>query len=684
MKTNFLFLPILLGLCSCQNHLQQEPMTINYQSQLVQLPTDKPQAFAQIDNTNPSDSLQHVNNWTDGFTITISATLDKPSSENVLLEIPQMLKLSTKLHDPADWVTQNYPSYPTTDGDVPVLEASLWLEDEAKSPRPLTVGLPLSLLENPYDKHNICLQFTGVRWSIYVDNRLYDNDFAIGYPSTKIETWKINAQSVDSSQLFIPALALTQANDTNTTQPFNIQFWTPRYHNAWVGDVATFYHNERYHIFYLFDRRGHASKFGKGGHYFEHLSTTDFRHWTEHEAATPIEHQWESFGTGTPFIENGQLCLSYGLHTTRIYSNEHTTLPMQWKYLEENGNTGSFRYDTIANLVPAGSTYAISQDGVSNFKKTHLLIHPCENPSIYTTPDGSLQMLANYGSRGTWESDSASGGWKCINADFPPGGDCTFPFHWNNHDYIIGGFSRLWYKDSNADIEQFTSMVQAGIDFYNGMSVPSITEIANNRFLMAGWIKTQNWGGPLAIHELIQHPDGQIGSKWMSEIVPATTDAISISSAINANTETTIPQQPFILSFEVHPQHSGNAQLAISLLNQQEKQPACEWQMQINRQRAQFAPDAQTGFEPNQKTLREGGDVSTAQNYAIENGMKFNEPFTVRMLINPSAKMRGTLMDVEIGAQRTMLSYRPNLFPTHLQFHLQDVHLKNITYAILK
>lgn len=42
---------------------------------------------------------------------------------------------------------------------------------------------------------------------------------------------------------------------------------------------------------------------------------------------------------------------------------------MQWTYLEKNGYTGSFNYDTIQGLVPAGSTYSISEDGVTNFKR---------------------------------------------------------------------------------------------------------------------------------------------------------------------------------------------------------------------------------------------------------------------------------------------------------------------------
>lgn len=103
-----------------------------------------------------------------------------------------------------------------------------------------------------------------------------------------------------------------------------------------------------------------------------------------------------------------------------------------------------------------------------------------------------------------------------------------------------------------------------------------------------------------------------------------------------------------------------------------------------SKERAQFAPDTQSGFETDQRTLREGGAVSTAQNYAIEYGLTFEKPFVVRMLIHPSAKVRGTLVDVEIGKQRTMLSYRPELFVNQLKFLLKDVQIKHVEYAVLK
>ena len=125
---------------------------------------------------------------------------------------------------------------------------------------------------------------------------------------------------MSEANFYEPAIQPEQIAAPTPQIAANIQYWTPPYHNAWVGDVVTFFHDGRYHVFYLFDRRGHASKFGRGGHYFEHLSTTDFQTWVEHKPATPLEYKWETIGTGKPFLFNGKLSISPGLHPPRTYT----------------------------------------------------------------------------------------------------------------------------------------------------------------------------------------------------------------------------------------------------------------------------------------------------------------------------------------------------------------------------
>ena len=122
------------------------------------------------------------------------------------------------------------------------------------------------------------------------------------------------------------------------------------------------------------------------------------------------------------------------------------------------------------------------------------MFHPCQNPSVYTDPSGTLRMLANAGSKGIWESESVDGGWRCVSPDFPPGGDCTFFFRWGKFDYIIGGFKDLWSKPADAPDSAYEDVVAKGLDFYDGLGVPAITEISDGRFLMAGWVRDPRLG----------------------------------------------------------------------------------------------------------------------------------------------------------------------------------------------
>jgi hypothetical protein len=622
----------------------------------------------------PSDSSS--------FTIKMQVNLTAENSSRTLLNITDVLKLSTRQHDRKDRKLQNYPAYPMPNGSVPVLEAALHLYPPTEhTGKDMTIGIPLAILEHPQGLHSVVLHFSGVRWTLYVDNELLDNDFALGYPKWGAQSsWEINSSIVSRAEIFFPGIEPQEIALKKPRISKEIQYWTPKGHNAWVGDVASFYYQGRYHIFYLFDRRGHASKFGKGGHYFEHLSTTDFKTWTEHDAATPIEEQWETLGTGTPFIFEDKLSLSYGLHTTRIYPKEQTTLPLQWDYYNKHGFTGSFRYDTLS-AYPAGSTYSVSEDGISKFKKTKILFHPCENPSVYTDPEGRLRMLANYGAKGTWESESITGGWRSVNPDFPPGGDCTFFFRWGNYDYIIGGFTGFWSKPASAAENKFVNGVKAGLDFYNGMSVPAVTEIKDGRFLLAGWIPMADWGGSLVIHEMIQFPDGRIGTKWMNEIIPATQKAKVLAKAISGSTTFAAESSSFLLTFDVEPGADLTGKLSALFLAADKEDNACEVQINPKLKKAQFGKGQIQNFSATEKSLREGGAPNSARNYAIENLTDTDKPFTVRIAVKYDSKFGGSLIDTEIAGQRTMISFRPGLKVEKLLLRSEEIGIKNVKIA---
>lgn len=628
----------------------------------------------------PQAEFAAPSNATNGFTIKLKVDLKKFDGEKNVLEIPNVLSVCLRQHDPLDRNRQNYPAFKMPDGSVPVLEANVVLHSvEHPDWKNMTIGVPIALLKKPEGEHDVVLNFSGVRWTMYVDGELLDNDFPFGYPQwAEKNAWKIETGYVKEAAIYLPAIQPEKREaKTPNTSPC-IQYWLPPGHNTWVGDVATLSYKGRYHIFYLYDRRHHQSKFGCGAHYFEHISTKDFKTWTEHEAATPLDEQWECIGTGIPFVFNNRFCVSYGLHTTRVYPEEKTTLPAQREYLKQNGRTGEFKRPTTPGM-PAGSTYSVSADGVSNFKKSNIMFHPCENPSVYTDPSGKLRMMANYRSSGIWESESVDGGWHCISPGFPPGGDCTFFFRWGNFDYVIGGFTGLWSKPADAPDSAYADVVSRGLDFYDGSAVPSISQITGGRFLMAAWIPIRGWGGSLIIRELVQFPDGRIGSKWMKEITPETEKLTTLAAGVSETTTFLTDSTSFMLVCSVKPAEAKRGKFGITFLPENGERDACELQIVLDDQRAQFGPGSLNQFAPREKSLREGGTAN-----AIENLIGVDKPFQVRVVVKGSSKIGGSLVDAEIAGRRTMISYRADLTVKKMVFRAQGVELNNLQIAPFK
>jgi len=682
----FCTVPVLAVIClmACSNETgKQKPVNVELMSSLWSFNAAQP-ARSTLTAQVPQAELMAPDDIEKGFTIKLNVDLKNVDGEETILEIPQTVNVRLRQHDAQKRERQNYPAFKMPDGSVPVLEASITLQlpTEKADKQDMTIGIPIAMLDKPVGKHEVILHFSGVQWTMYVDGKLLDNDFALGYPQwNDKKSWKMNPVYVGKAEIYTPAL---QAERLSTQEPETvpeIQYWTPPGHNAWVGDVATLYHEGRYHVFYLYDRRHHASKFGRGAHYFEHLSTVDFKTWVEHEAATPLEEQWETFGTGTPFVFNGKLCVSYGLHTTRIYPKELTTLPVQWEYLEKNGVTGSFHCETTAG-VPAGATYSVSTDGLAKFVKTGIMYHPCENPSVYIDPEGKLKMLANAGAKGTWEAKSVDGGWRCIDPEFPLGGDCTFYFRWGKFDYVIGGFVNFWSKPVNEPDSKYADVVRQGFDFYNGLCVPAVTEISGGRFIMAGWMGIRGWGGPFIIHELLQFPDGRIGTKWMEEIMPETENHRTLTQKLSETSIFPAEQASFMLTFRVHPVKK-NGKFGIVFLNEDNEQNACEWQIRPDDLQAQFGTGSFAGFAESEQSLKQGGRPQNGYNYAIENLIGVDRPFIVRMIVKGTEKFGGSMIDVEIAGQRTMIAYRPDLFVKKMLFRTDGIELRDIKIAPL-
>lgn len=589
----------------------------------------------------------------DGFPCALDIDFSAVTQAEALVEVPGALLLCFRSVDRAntnglrqfDMAQQNYGNFRGGVGMDMVIEAQV--------PGPAgRIGIPLGILKDSSGVKRVRLNHTTVHWQIYIEDALDEN-----LPFTGI-VWPNNGavarvcssrvRSMRFSSPAEPDIGRTRFGSAKSRPVTGaIQYYTPSDHNAWVGDVVTGFHEGRFHIFYLFDRRHHRSKAGRGGHYFAHLSSLDLRNWEEHPAAAALDERWESHGTGTPFAWDGKYHLAYGLHTVRTVPWEKTTGPAMSAYRAKNGHEGSFKMADLAPLVPQGGTYAVSEDGGLSFRKSNILFTSAQNPTVYNRWDGKLG-LADY-TKLNWSD--RFGGWKVWDDKIPTHGDCPSVFEWNGRHYIIQGFFTMAHSPDGRP-GSFIDLVERGEDIYDGLAVPMASPFTGNRRILAGWIThLHGWGGWLCFRELVQDPDGRLGTKWLKETPPPVTPV---------SWKDLSPAEAFVVRFS---SGTGDGR-------------QLEFRVDPQEGRAQFADVGTDGVAPRQRTLQEIvlslprerhtvgevyrlGPPNLANCFAIGKIRGLDRPFDVRLATWYDGKSDATIFDVEIAGRRTMVCRRP-------------------------
>lgn len=341
------------------------------------------------------------------------------------------------------------------------LEAELFVVSELHPDwKALRIGVPIS--ELPPDAE-LCLQYTGPAFQLLADGRLVNEELPFGEPPA----------NVDSSAPLLPTVSAPKA----VTGP--LHGWSPELWNTWAGDVAVAFLNGEFYLFYLLDRRHHASKFRRGGHQWALLKTRDLRNWTDLGIILPFTEQWQTFGTGTPFLVDGQVALAYGLHTERFLPD---------------------------GMALRGATWATSPDG-SRFIPSEQVFHAAENPSVYNRPEGGFRMYTGCGSSlELWEADR----WPefhRVRSQIVPNGetsfmrnclDCPAWFEWHGRHYLLVGFSGMW-SASSPDFSDAVDLAARGEDIYDGLGVPMVAPFTGDRRILAGWLPISGWGGVLGL-----------------------------------------------------------------------------------------------------------------------------------------------------------------------------------------
>jgi beta-fructofuranosidase len=288
----------------------------------------------------------------------------------------------------------------------------------------------------------------------------------------------------------------------------SIQYWKPR-GKAYAGDCMVEFHDGVFHVYYLYDRLHHAAKWGLGGHQYGHWSSSNLVHWTHHPLMIRIDRQWEcAMGTGNVIFntKDGKWYTFYTDCGSRI----------QFFDKPQRG----------ARLF-----CAVSEDGI-HFKKDFKPVLPGFDCDIFYIPEtGKFHLIAE-GGRSHSQSDDLVHWTPVPNSEFSKTAlkdklseVCPNTFGWNGWYYFKTG-SGPFYK-SRQPVGPWEKMPH----YNSGLAYPKMHEFKNGRALAAGWLPFPGWGGNLVLREMVQHPNGDLGMKFVPELIPASGQPIALTIA---------------------------------------------------------------------------------------------------------------------------------------------------------
>lgn len=377
---------------------------------------------------------------------------------------------------------------------------------------PIVLSVPWERIGN--SKHAVHLQYVGYAVRLFVDGVLVDEDWPMGAIDLNDASIQLFA-GAEHLRLWNEAVAPEPATIESESsilgeEPAALQYWRPRGFNTGVGDCMPYFDGETFRVYYLFDRRGHASKWSLGAHQWAQVSTKDLRTWEHHPIAVGITAEEEgSICTGSVYKKAGTYYAFYAVRTT----------------------DGS----------PAQLTWAESRDGI-HFNKTNAVIQLSDrylrssvrDPHVYQDDKGKYHMLVttslvhpvkHEGCLAHLVSDNLAE-WKELEPFIVPGyhdePECADFFEWNGWYYLIfsnDGFARYRYSRNPEG-----PWLRPAMDTFDCVQwrVPKTAAFHDGRRIAAGFLSSPNrYAGELVFREVIQLADGSLGLGFVPELQEA-------------------------------------------------------------------------------------------------------------------------------------------------------------------
>ncbi len=296
-----------------------------------------------------------------------------------------------------------------------------------------------------------------------------------------------------------------------------LNYWKPRGHNTSVGDCMPFFHDGRFHLFYLFDRRHHGSKWGLGAHQWAHASTTDLVYWEHHPLAVPVTREWEgSICTGSTFFHDG---VYYAFYSAR----KHDGTPGELTASTSSDGVHFTKHDPLFTLRAPYEPVSARDPNVFHDTETGLF-HMLVTTEVLSPPaayrGGCLAHMVSRDLR-TWEQEE-----PFIVPGLCGQPECPNLFSWNGWHYLFVGLDGVTrYRMSRS---LFGPWLRPRMDLFDSPQsyVMKTAAFTGNRRIGVAWVGQHGWGGHAVFREILQNADGTLGSAWVPEMIPPSGDAI--------------------------------------------------------------------------------------------------------------------------------------------------------------
>ena len=352
-------------------------------------------------------------------------------------------------------------------------------------------------------ENRIDINFVGHRLELYVNGVLQDEEWPLGDMPLENSVCSVCQAGFQISD----ALELKQA--PIEPKKISIKAFKPDGHNVYAGDCMPFEHDGTYHLFYLYDRRRHNSKYGFGAHQWAHIATDNLTDWYEYPMAISIDEQHEgSICTGSFIYHNGQF---YAFYAVRM-------------------SDGS----------PAKITWSVSADCI-NFTKTHKKVTLSErfhsssarDPKVFLGEDGRFHMLVT-----TSKNDNDRRGalahlvsadlenWEELSEAFISVESCVQPecpdyFKFGDWYYLIyslDGQARYFISKNPFSGWRAPNNSKIGTESFR---VPKIASFGGVRLIAAGFIPVMSggYGGEISCLEAWQTSDGTLRFGLVAELL---------------------------------------------------------------------------------------------------------------------------------------------------------------------